>query len=107
MPGGEKHKTEPSVRRSQRHFATLVIDRPVAKREQRIILAQTDVTTGLEFGAALANQNGSRGDLLATEFLHAAKLWIAVPTVSRRSLTFFVSHNFRSRISPIPIGRTA
>jgi hypothetical protein len=65
----------------------------VDKRKQRIIASQTDIDAGLEFGAALADQNASGSDSLAAKCLHAKTLCLTVPSVFGASTTFFMSHD--------------
>lgn len=45
-------------------------------RKQRVVLAQADIHTGLDLGAALANNNRSAGNQLASESLNAQPLRI-------------------------------
>ena len=46
----------------------------VDQREQRVVLADADVHTGVELGAALANDDGTCGDQLTAVGLDAQHL---------------------------------
>jgi hypothetical protein len=50
------------------------LDRPGHQREQRVVAAHADVVTGVELGAALADDDLARLDALAAEDLHAQSL---------------------------------
>jgi len=65
-------------------------------REQRIVLATSDVLARLEAGAALSHQDGPAGHVLPGERFDPEPLSVAVPTVTRASLTFFVRHGLSS-----------
>ena len=50
--------------------------------EERVVLAQPNVITGLQFRSALANQDGAAGDQLPVKPLHAQPLGIGVATIA-------------------------
>src|SRR5262249_32197174 len=62
-------------------------------REQRVVLAETDVLAGFDASAALANDNRSAGDQLAAKGLHAQPLRVGIAPVFRTAKTFFMCHN--------------
>src|SRR5205085_2607709 len=64
----------------------------VDQREQRVVLAESDVLTGEELRAALTHQDVSGTHALTAETLHAEALGVRLAVVPRRGLTFFVSH---------------
>ncbi len=72
--------------------AAIKADVSVGKGEKRVIPAHADVGAGVEFGAALADEDGTGEHELATEALYAKPLAVAVPTVACGSLTFFMCH---------------
>ena len=61
-------------------------------REERVVLADADVQAWFEPRAALANEDRAAGDELAGKALHSKPLRVAVATVARAALTFFMSH---------------
>ena len=74
------------------NFSPLEFDLAVLEGKERVVAADTDVETRVEFGAALANDDGAGCDRLPTVCLDAAILWIAVATVRRGALSFFMCH---------------
>src|SRR6478752_2921896 len=58
-------------------------DHAVDRGEQRVVAAETDVLAGVHLGAALADQNIARQDLLAAEALHAQPLAVGIAAVTR------------------------
>src|SRR5262245_3255978 len=64
----------------------------IGEREQRVVLADTDVAAGMPLGAALARENIAGDDALAAEQLDAEALRIRVAPVARRSACLLVSH---------------
>ena len=54
----------------------------IALREQRIVLATTDVLAGMELRAALTNDDVASLHVLARELLHAKSLCMRVATVT-------------------------
>src|SRR6185436_4861008 len=60
--------------------------------EERVVLAPADVEARFDDRAALPNQDGAAGDVLASVGLHAESLGIAVPAVSGATACFLVCH---------------
>src|SRR6476659_2088422 len=60
----------------------LELDRAIDFREQRVVLAETDVQAGPELAAALPNQNRPAGDNVAVVPLDAETLRVAVAAVT-------------------------
>src|SRR6478752_5883063 len=58
-------------------------DHAVDGGEQRVVAAETDILAGVHLGAALADQNIARQDLLAAEALHAQPLAVGIAAVTR------------------------
>ena len=52
------------------------------KRVERPVASHADILAGDEFGAALADEDGARGDELAAEALHTQTFAMAVTTVA-------------------------
>src|SRR5262249_44789574 len=50
-------------------------------REQRVVLSETDIQTGLDFGAALANYDRSARYQLTAEGFHAQTLRVRIAPV--------------------------
>jgi hypothetical protein len=50
-------------------------------REERVIVAATDVQTGLEWCPTLPNDDGAAADKLAGEALHTKPLCIRIATI--------------------------
>src|SRR3954451_23028275 len=61
-------------------------------REDRVVLAETGVKSGLEPPSALANDDRAAGDDVAVVRLDAEPLRVGVAAVPRAALSFFVSH---------------
>ena len=59
------------------------LDLAVDEREQRVVLADTDVDAGVHFGPALADDDGSRGDRLAAEGFDAEPFGLRIAAVAR------------------------
>jgi len=74
-------------------IAAVKADVAVGKREKGVIAPHADVGTGVEFGAALTDEDGAGENELATEAFHAETLAVTVPTVACGSLTFFMCHD--------------
>src|SRR5205814_9852562 len=70
----------------------------VDHREQRVILAATDILAGLPFCAALARQNIAAQDAFAPKLFQAQTLGRRIAAITRRTYAFFVSHNKTSRL---------
>ena len=67
-------------------------DRPVDQREQRVIVAHTDVATGVKFGTYLANQDAAGSYSLSTKSLYTTALGVTVATVAATALTLLMCH---------------
>src|ERR1700688_2435076 len=67
-------------------------DLAIDEREQRVVLAHTDVGPGMYLGAALANDNGARGDRFAAVGLHAEPLGMGIAAIAGAAACFFVCH---------------
>src|SRR5947207_14397045 len=78
--------------RADVNLAALEFDDAVLQREDRVILAETDVEAGLILRAALANDDRARGNELAAVHLHPAILRIAVAAVLGGALTLLMCH---------------
>jgi hypothetical protein len=76
------------------HLAPLEFYFAIDQGEERVIAAATNVETGVELRAALANDDRSRSHNLTAVCLDATVLRIAVSAVSRRTGTLLMSHNF-------------
>jgi len=64
----------------------------IDQREKRPIASGSNVLASVEFGSILADDDAAGGDELGAKRLDAQPLAIAVATVSRTSLSLFVSH---------------
>lgn len=67
----------------------------ISQGKNRIVASEPDVAAGLEFGAALANNNIARDHRFAAEFLNTETLALAVASVLDASLSFFMGHDVR------------
>lgn len=67
-------------------------DETVDFRKKRVITTDSDVHAWVEAGTTLTNENRSAGDELSREALDAEHFRLRVAAVSRRTLSFFVSH---------------
>jgi hypothetical protein len=67
-------------------------DDTLSQCKQGVILAATDVLTGVEVCSTLANNDLACIDFLATKALHAQALGITVATVTGAGRTFFMCH---------------
>jgi len=76
---------------------TTAIESDVAinERVNRVIAAETDVLAGLKFCAALPDNDITRDDHLASEFLYSETFADAVAAVLNAALSFFVCHGLR------------
>ena len=61
--------------------------------EEGVVPAHADVGAGVEFGAALTDEDGAGEDELAAVAFDAEALAVAVAAVACRSLTFFMCHD--------------
>ncbi len=57
--------------------------------EDRVVLAEHRARPRVKAGAALADDDVARNDVLATELLHAEALGIGIATVAGRAGAFF------------------
>jgi hypothetical protein len=71
-------------------------DTPFNQREDRVIPTKADILAGAPLRAALPNDDVSRNNVLASEFLHAKTLAVTVAPVLDGSLAFLVCHISRS-----------
>jgi len=71
---------------------TVKADPAIDQGEDRVITPETDIASGNELGAALADDDVSGNDRLVAEFLHAETLADAVASVLDASLSFFMGH---------------
>src|SRR6185369_5856634 len=60
-----------------------VADAAIDQREQRVVLARADIGTGVELGAALADDDRARRNHLAAEHLDPEHLGLRVAPVAR------------------------
>jgi hypothetical protein len=76
------------------HTATIAVKFHVAihKSPDRVVTAEADIATGLEFGSTLAENDIPSDDGLAAEFFNAKTLADAVASVFNTALSFFMSH---------------
>jgi hypothetical protein len=61
--------------------------------KQSVILADADIGSGVELGAALANNDGASANQLTTELLHTEHFRLRVAPISRRAAAFFLCHD--------------
>jgi hypothetical protein len=74
------------------NFSALETHLPVGFCEQGIVSAHADVIAWEKFRAALPYDYRAGGNRLAGVQFYAAILRVAVSAVSRRALSFFMSH---------------
>jgi hypothetical protein len=55
------------------------------KRKQGVILAHADIVAGIEFGAALTNNDIAGQNLLAAKLLYAKAAAVGIATIARRA----------------------
>lgn len=67
-------------------------DAAVDEGEDGVVTADADAGTGVEFRAALADEDVAGDDGLAAEFLHAEALAARVASVLDGALSFLVGH---------------
>ena len=72
--------------------ATSILDRAIDEREKRVVLATTNVSTGVDVRTVLTNENGARRHGLAGEALAAQALAAGVATITGGTESFFVCH---------------
>jgi hypothetical protein len=83
-----------SVGNGDIHAATFAVKLHFAidERKERVITAHADVDAGMNFGAALANDDVASDNRLTAEFLHAETFTAGIATVLDGALSFFVGH---------------
>ena len=74
-------------------------DDAVGGGEQGVVAADADILAGVHLGAALADQDVARQDLLAAEALHAQPLAAGIAAVARGAACFLVCH----RTAPVAL----
>src|SRR5689334_915490 len=74
-------------------------DDAVGGGEQRVVAADAHVLAGVHLGAALADQDVARQDLLAAEALHTETLAVGIAAVARGTACFLVCH----RTTPVAL----
>jgi len=65
----------------------------VSQSKQGVILANTNIGTGVELGATLANNDGACADQLTTEFFNTEHFGLRIAPISRRAAAFFLCHD--------------
>jgi hypothetical protein len=68
------------------------VNASVRQGEKGVILAHSDVGTGMPFGATLADEDVTGDDCFSAEFFHAEAFAVRVASVFNGTLSFFVSH---------------
>ena len=88
----------PLFRYGNGHFSVCAVplDDAVCEREERVVSAYADVLSGVDFRAALAEDNVAGQNVFAAELLDAATLRVGVAPVSGSTLTFFMCHTSKS-----------
>jgi hypothetical protein len=71
---------------SERHVA-------VYQSEQGVVFANANIGSGVELGAALANDDCASSDQLTAKRLHTEHLGLGIAPVSRRAAAFFLCHD--------------
>jgi hypothetical protein len=66
----------------------------VLEGEKSEVSTTSHIAARMVFGSALTQDNVARYDAFATELFYSEALAIAVATVSRSALSFFMSHGF-------------
>src|SRR5690606_33698331 len=69
------------------------LDLAVDEREQCVVAAEADARTGVELGAALADDDVAGLDGLAAVHLHAEVLRVGVAAVAGRTTSLLVCHD--------------
>jgi len=72
----------------------LVNHNPVCCRKQGEVLTHTDITTGFDMRAMLADQDVAGEHALPAEHLDAQALAMAIATIAAAAAAFFVCHRF-------------
>ena len=68
-------------------------DIAVDERVQGVIAATTHISTGMKFGANLADDDAARSHYFAAKTLDAASLTVTVATVTAAALAFLMCHD--------------
>ena len=84
-----------SLLRSNVDAAAFAVEEHAAvdEGENRVVTAHTDTLTGVELGAALADDDVTGDDGLAAELLNAETLAAGIAPVTDGTLTFFMCHS--------------
>src|SRR6185503_9626381 len=67
-------------------------DRALAEGEQRVVAALSHAVTGVDAGAALAHDDGARGDGFAAVGLHTESFGVGIAAVPGRAAALLVCH---------------
>jgi hypothetical protein len=86
-------------------FLLVEADFAFHERVDREITPDTDILATVPFGAALANNDVARDNVLAAEFLNAEAFALTVASVLYGALTFLVSHKERSWLNELAVDR--
>src|SRR5882724_10489345 len=85
--------------RRRQHVHLDLAARPLSERddavgggEQRMVATDSNILASIHLGAALADQDVARQDLLAAVALHAQALAVGIAAVARRAACFLVCH---------------
>jgi hypothetical protein len=70
----------------------LIFHNAINKGKDGVILAHTHIITRMNAGAALANQNGPRPDILPGVSLYPEPLGLTIPTVTGTTTPLFMRH---------------
>ena len=73
-------------------------DSTVSQSEQSVIAASAHVGTGMNFSAALLDENVACQNELTVSTLHAKALGLGIAAVFSRADTFFMSHSCTSEL---------
>lgn len=73
-------------------LAGLEFDNTISQGIKGVILADADVTSGMEFGASLANDDVTRSGYLATKKLHSKSFAFTVPAIITTADAFLMCH---------------
>ena len=76
----------------------LELDGTVNQSEQGVILADTNVDTGMDVGASLANQNVAGQNKLTVSALNAQTLSLGITTVLGRTAALVVSEKLNTNL---------
>jgi len=77
------------------------LNHAIACGENGVVPAHADIKAGEKFCAALTQNDIAGNYHLTARDLEAQKLWVAVATVSCRTLSFFMSHSKTSTVFAI------